>query len=300
MRVAVTGASGLIGSAVVPLLRERGHDVVKLVRRPPAAGDEVRWDPSGGSIDRAGLAGVDAAVHLAGEGIGDGRWNDERKRRILASRVEGTTLLARTLAELSPRPAVLVSASGVNYYGYDRGDEILTESSTSGDGFLAEVCRQWEQSTAPAAAAGVRTVTLRTGIVLSRKGGALARQLPLFKAGVGGRLGSGRAWWSWISLADIAGLYAFALEHDDVHGPLDATAPNPVRNAELTETLGRILHRPTLLPVPRFGPALLFGADMAREVVFSNLRVLPVRAEEAGYRFTHAELPAALQAELAA
>ena len=300
MRVLVTGSTGLIGSALVTRLRSEGHDVVRLVRGAAAAADEVRWDPAQGSIDLAGLqaaGSIDGAVHLAGEGIGEKRWSDDQKRKILDSRVQGTTLLAETLAALDPKPKVLVSGSAVGFYGL-RGDEVLTEESSSGDGFLAEVTRQWEAAARPAQQAGIRTVLLRSGIVLSSKGGALGRLLPLIRLGLGGKLGSGQQWWSWISLEDEVRLIVHCLEHEDVEGPVNATSPQPATNAEVVRALGRAAGRPTVLPVPRFALSLVMGGELTEEVILAGQRALPTVAEASGFTFTHPDLDAAARAVL--
>lgn len=297
MRVAVTGSSGLIGSALVASLRGDDHEVVRVVRRSSGGdGPTVAWDPEHGTIEAAGLEGVDAVVHLAGAGIGDERWSDDRKRVILESRTNGTALLARTLARLDSPPAVLLSGSAVGYYG-DRGDEVCTEASPAGTGFLAEVCAAWEAAAAPAVGAGIRTAFLRTGIVQTAAGGALKKTMPLFKLGLGGRFGGGKQWWSWISLADEVGAIRHLLDHD-VSGPVNLTAPTPVTNAIYTATLGRVLGRPTVLPVPSFGPKLLLGAEGAQAMLLDGQRVLPSVLEGAGYRFRHPGLEAALRAEL--
>ena len=298
MRIAVTGSSGLIGSELVTTLKQQDHEVVRLVRRPASGPDEATWDPAAGTIDAGALAGIDGAVHLAGEGIGDSRWSDEHKRRVLDSRVQGTTLLARTLAELSPRPAVLVSGSAVGFYG-DRGDEVLTEDSSAGTGFLADVAREWEASTAPAEAAGIRVVHLRTGIVLSGKGGALKKALPIFKAGIGGNLGSGKQWWSWISLDDEVGLILHALRNESVRGPLNGTAPAPATNAQFSKALGRAVHRPVVMPVPKTALHVLYGREMAKEMMFASQRAMPERAKGTGYGFCHPTLEQALETALA-
>jgi uncharacterized protein len=300
MRVLVSGSSGLIGSALVTRLRHEGHEVVRLVRGAATAADEVRWDPAQGSIDLAGLraAGpIDGAVHLAGEGIGEKRWSDDQKRRILDSRVLGTTLLAETLAVLEPKPKVLVSGSAVGFYGL-RGDEVLTEESASGDGFLADVTRQWEASARPAEQAGIRTVVLRTGIVLSPKGGALGRLLPLIRLGLGGKLGSGRQWWSWISLEDEVRLILHCLAHDDIVGPVNATAPAPATNSEVVRALGRAAGRPTVLAVPTFALSLVMGGELTKEVIMAGQRALPTVAEATGFTFTHPDLDSAARAVL--
>jgi len=297
MDIAVTGASGLIGSRLVDTLTADGHRPVRLVRRDPRPGeDAVRWDPAAGEIDAASLEGIEAVVHLAGEGIAEKRWSAEQKRRILDSRVQGTTLLATALAGLQRRPSVLLSGSAIGFYG-DRGDEELTESSSPGDIFLADVCRAWEAATAPAEQAGIRVAHLRTGIVLDRNGGALAKTLPLFRLGLGGRLGSGRQWWSWIGIDDEVGAIRFLLDAE-VSGPVNLTAPAPVTNAEFTKVLGRVLGRPTALPVPAFGPKLLLGAELAEQLLFTSARVLPGVLESAGYQFSAPDLEGALRKEL--
>jgi uncharacterized protein (TIGR01777 family) len=298
MRIAITGASGLIGTALAGHLTSAGHTVVPVVRRSPRSG-EIGWDPSAGRLDAADLAGVDAVVNLAGAGIGDRRWTDEYKQVLLDSRIEGTTLLAERLAELGDDgPSVLLSGSAIGFYG-DRGDEVLDESSASGDGFLAEVCRRWEDATAAASDAGVRVAHLRTGIVLTPEGGALTKLgwLTIFKLGAGGKFGNGRQWWSWISLTDEVR----AIEHllvGDVSGPVNLTAPDPVRNADFAHTLGRVLNRPAILPVPKFAPTLLLGDELAEAVLFDSQRVLPTVLEGDGFEFEHPDLATALRAEL--
>lgn len=292
MHVAITGASGLIGEALSALLTTGGHRVTRLVRREPGEG-ELGWDPERGEIDADGLRGVDAVVHLAGESIASVRWTEGRKRRVMESRRKGTRLIAETLAGLDGGPSVLVSASGIDYYG-DTGDEAVTEESPPGRGFLADVCREWEAATAAAADAGVRVVTVRTGVVQSPQGGALAKQLPLFRAGIGGRIGSGRQWLSWISLDDVAGVYHHALTSPEISGPLNATAPEPVTNAEHAKTVGRVLRRPTPLPVPSLGPRLVLR-DMADDLLLGSKRVLPARALETGYVFRHPTLEGCLR-----
>jgi uncharacterized protein (TIGR01777 family) len=296
MRVAVSGSHGLIGSAVVPALEAAGHEVLRLVRSDAGAG-QVFWDPSGGRIDRSGLEGVHAAVHLAGAGIGDGRWTAARKREILDSRVKGTELLARTLATLEPRPATLVSGSAIGYYG-DRGDEELTEQSTPGGGFLAEVVKAWEAATAPAAEAGIRVAHVRTGIVLSGGGGVLAKQLPLFKRGLGGKLGSGRQWTSWIALDDEVAAIRHVLTDASFSGPVNLTAPHPVTNAEFTASLARVLGRGARLPVPRVALTAALGAEMARETALVSQRVRPTKLEASGFAFAHPVVDEALAAAL--
>lgn len=297
MKIAVTGSSGMIGTALTGALRDDGHEVVRVVRTTPAPEGTVRWDPAAGEIDAAGLEGVDAVVHLAGAGVGDHRWTDEYKREVHDSRTLGTGLLARTLAGLDRPPKVLLSSSGVHYYGH-RGDEVLTEESGPGGGFLAGVVADWEAATAPAAEAGIRTVTMRNGVVLTRRGGALAKMLPLFRFGLGGRLGSGDQWMSWIALDDEIEAIVFLLEHDDLSGPVNLCAPGPVTNGEFTEALGRALHRPAVVPVPRFGPRLLLGRQLADEMLFFSMRATPARLEEAGFRFLRPQIDAGLKAAL--
>jgi uncharacterized protein len=297
LRVAVAGSTGLIGTALVEALTAGGHQVLRLARaREPAAG-EARWDPLGGQVDAAALARVDAVVNLAGRGIGTSRWTGKVKRDIRDSRVRGTRLLAETLAGLDRGPRVLVVASGIHYYG-DRGDDILTEASPPGAGFLPEVCVAWEAAADPARAAGLRVVHVRTGPVQAAGAGALGRQVPLYRLGLGGRLGSGRQWWSWVALDDVIGIYRHALEDDRADGPLNATAPNPVRNAEHAATLARVLHRPMLAPVPRLGPRLVLG-EMADTLLFDSMRALPEATLASGYRFRWPDLEPALRHLLA-
>ena len=296
MRVVVTGSHGLIGSGLLDALRTRGDEAVRLVRDQPQPG-EARWEPAEGKIDAKALEGVDAVVHLAGVGIGDRRWSDEHKRAVLDSRVQGTTLLARTLASLTDRPSVLVSASAVGYYG-DRGDEVLTEDAGPGTGFLSEVCEQWERSTAPAEDAGIRVAHLRTGLVMSREGGALKQMLVPFRLGAGGRIGSGRQWWSWIAIDDELGAILHVVGDDTVRGPVNLTAPNPVTNAEFTKTLGKVLGRPTLLPTPTFALKALFGGDAVDEMFLGGQRVVPAKLEATAYEFRHPHLEPALRALL--
>lgn len=290
--IAISGASGLVGTAVARALQSGGHRVVRLVRRPPTAG-EVRWDPAGGTIDAAGLEGVDGVVHLAGESIADGRWTSERKRRIRDSRVEGTRLLAETLGRLTRKPAVLVSASAIGIYG-DRGDEELDEASATSRGFLAEVGRAWEAATADAAAAGIRVVLPRLGIVLAPDGGALARMLPPFRLGLGGPLGPGTQWMSWITLEDIVRVILAALERPALSGPVNAVAPAPVTNAEFTRLLAAAVHRPAIFPVPALALEVLFG-EMAREALLASQRVIPRKLAAAGFVFGDPVLGPALR-----
>ena len=293
LNVAVTGSGGLVGSALCPFLTTGGHRVLKLVRSVPDGESEVRWDPKGGNVDADRLEGVDAVVHLAGENIAGARWNDAQKERIRDSRVRGTRLLAESLAGLERRPEVLVCASAVGFYG-DRGDEVLDEGSSAGRDFLADVCREWEAAAEPARAAGIRVVHLRFGAILSPAGGALAKMLLPFKLGAGGRLGSGRQYMSWIALDDVVGVAHRALVDTELSGPVNTVAPNPVTNAEFTRVLGRVLGRPTILPMPAFAARLAFG-EMADELLLASQRVRPGVLEDAGHGFQLPELEGALR-----
>lgn len=297
MKIAVTGASGLIGSALVPALRADGHEVVRLVRRTPSAPDEVRWDPAGGTVDRAGLAGVQAGIHLAGAGVGEHRWTESYKRVIRESRVDSTRTFAAALAALDPLPAVLLSGSAIGYYG-DTGDTAVDESAPAGSDFLARVCVDWEASTAAAEAAGIRVVHLRTGLVMSPEGGAMQRMLPLFRLGVGGKLGSGRQYWSWITLADEVGAIRHLLTAEQASGPVNLTAPTPVTNAEFTRALAQVLHRPAVLPAPAFALKAVLG-EFSHDVLGSQ-RVLPRALEASGYAFADPDLVPALRRTVAA
>lgn len=298
MRVAITGGTGFIGTALRARLRSTGHEPT-IVSRSDRGPGSIRWDPTAGRLDPEALADHDAVVHLAGESILGLRWTEEKKRRIRDSRTLGTDLVARTMAELAGNgrgPGVLVSVSGINYYG-DRGEEVLTEDSASGEGFLAQVCRDWEAATRPAADAGVRVAIVRVGIVQSREGGALRAQLPLFQLGLGGRIGSGEQYTSWISLEDLVGVLVHALETSEVSGPLNATGPEPVPQEEYAATLGRVLGRPTVVPVPAFAPRLALG-QMADELLLASLRVVPERTVASGYTFRHPTLETALRSVL--
>ncbi len=292
LTVAVTGSSGLVGSALTAFLSTGGHRVVRLVRGVPRSGDERRWNPDDPAPDL--LAGVDAVIHLAGASIA-GRFTEAHRRAIRDSRIGPTHRLAELAGRTDPAPTAFVSASAIGYYGYDRADEILTEDSDRGDGFLADVVADWEAAAAPAAQAGLRVVRVRTGIVQSPRGGTLRLLRPLFSAGLGGRLGSGRQWLSWIGIDDLVDVYHRALWDTALTGPVNAVAPQPVRNDEYTRTLARVLHRPALLPVPALGPRLLLGAQGARELACASQRVLPGTLTASGHRFRQAGLDQALR-----
>ncbi len=295
--VAITGASGLVGTALGHSLQDAGASVMPLVRRTPRNDHEGQWDPASGLVDPTQLRDVEAVVHLAGEGIADGRWTDAKMRRIRDSRVQGTTALAQSLARMESRPRVLVCASAIGYYG-NRGDAELDEWSEPGQGFLPEVCQEWEAATAPALDAGIRVVNVRIGIVLSPRGGALAKMLLPFKMGVGGVVGSGKQYWSWIGLADLVGVFRYAIDADDLHGPVNATAPQPLTNREFTRVLGQALHRPTIFPMPAMMAKLALG-QMAEDLLLSSARVLPKKLEASGFQFEFPDLKSCLEHELA-
>lgn len=293
MKIGVTGSTGLIGSALVDFLTGEGHQVVRLVRSKSAAGaSDVYWNPAEGTVATPGLEGLDAVVHLAGENIA-GRWTAAKKARIRDSRVIGTRLLARTLAGLQRPPNALVCASAVGYYG-DRAGELLREESPPGQGFLADACQEWEAAARPAAEKGVRVVSLRIGVVLSPRGGALALMLPAFKLGVAGKIGSGRQYMSWIALHDLVDVIHHALATESLQGPVNAVAPHSVTNAEFTKTLGRVLGRPTIVPMPAFAARLVFG-EMANELLLASARVEPARLKATGYLFRTPDLAGALR-----
>lgn len=293
LRVLVSGASGLIGSALVPFLRTQGHTVLRLVRHAPRAADEVFWNPDSGEVVLDGAVEIDAVVHLAGAGIADARWSEARKKLIRESRVRGTRALAESLAARVRPPRVVVGGSAIGFYG-DAGDAWLDEASPAGAGFLAEVTQAWEAAWAPLDAAGSRRVYLRTGVVLSPAGGALAKLITPFKLGLGGRVGAGRQWWSWISIDDLVGAIAHALVTTRVRGPLNAVAPAPATSAEFARTLGEVLRRPAVLPAPAFALRLALG-EMADEALLASQRVRPGVLAESGYRFRHDNLDAALR-----
>ncbi|MGA5582446.1 TIGR01777 family oxidoreductase [Streptomyces thermodiastaticus] len=294
-RIAVAGASGLIGSALVASLRADGHQVVRLVRRPARTPDEVPWDPENQQVDAAGLAGCDAVVNLAGAGVGDHRWTEAYKKRIRDSRVFGTAALAEALAGLDTPPRVFVSGSAIGIYG-DTGDRVVDEDSPPGDGFLARVCVEWEEAAAPAQEAGVRTVFARTGLVVSRQGGAWGRMFPLFRAGLGGRLGDGRQYWSFISLHDEVAALRHLLDTESLSGPVNLTAPEPLTNARITAAMGRVLRRPTPFAVPAPVLRAVLG-EMAQDVL-GSARVVPRRLLESGFSFAFPGIEDAVRAAL--
>jgi uncharacterized protein len=290
-KVLVSGASGPIGAALLPRLRAQGYEYVRLVRGTASGNNQIRWDPAQ-PVDPASVAGFDAVIHLAGETI-VGRWTEGKKRRIHESRAAGTRNLADALAKSPQKPRVLVSASAIGFYG-SRGDEILREDSSSGHDFLSAVCRDWEANTQTATRAGTRTVQTRFGLILSRDGGALPKMLPPFRLGLGGNMGSGRQWWSWIHIADVVGAILHVMDSAGLQGPVNFVAPNPVTNAGFTKTLAEVLHRPALFPVPAFAARLIFG-QMADELLLSSQRVEPVKLAAGGYRFEYTDLRNALE-----
>ncbi len=292
MKIVIAGSSGLVGSALIPVLRSQGHEILRLVRSEPKASDEIQWNPARRELGLSGIEGVDAIVNLAGENVSAGRWTAARQERIRTSRVDATATLVGLLASLGRKPTVLVNASAVGFYG-DRGAEILTEESEPGRGFLAGVCQEWENQAEGAGRAGVRTVRLRFGVILSPKGGALAKMLPVFRLGLGGRLGSGQQWMSWVSLDDAVGAIGHALVNPACSGPVNVVAPGGVTNAEFTTRLGRALRRPAVLPVPAMVLRAVFGR-MADEALLASTRVVPRVLERGGFAFQHPELAMAL------
>lgn len=293
MKILVTGSTGLVGSELISLLLKGGNTVTRLTRSKSGFEEDVAyWDPEGGEIDSPRLEGHDAVVHLAGENIA-GRWTAEKKRKIEESRVKGTGLLSDALSSLDSKPAVIVAASAIGYYG-DRGDEILTEESGAGEGFLAQVSVKWENALKPATDAGIRVVNVRIGVVLSSEGGALEKMLLPFKLGVGGKIGSGEQYWSWIALDDVVGAINHCIINENLTGPVNLTAPEPVTNKEFTDALGEVLGRPTLIPLPSFAARGLMG-EMADELLLSSARVKPVKLLESGYEFKYPALRSALE-----
>jgi uncharacterized protein (TIGR01777 family) len=288
MRILISGSHGLVGTALIKALEPEGHEIFRLVRHAPNSRSEIEWSPDRYSIALARIEGFDAVVHLAGESIAEGRWTEEKKKRIRESRVKGTRLLGDALANLTDRPKTFICASAIGYYG-NRGDELLTEASAPGNDFLSEVCVEWENAAALAVEKGIRVVNTRFGIILDQKGGALAKMLPPFRMGIGGRIGSGKQWMSWIALDDVVGGIKFALANDSLRGPVNFVAPNPVTNAEFTKTLGKTLSRPTIFPIPAFGVRLAFG-EMADALLLSSQRVEPQTLKASGYQFSYSQL----------
>jgi len=281
-----------VGTALIKSLEVEGHEIFRLVRHAPTSKTEVEWSPDRYSIALARIEGFDAVVNLAGESIAEGRWTDEKKRRIRESRVKGTKLLGDALANLTVPPKTFVCASAIGYYG-NRGDELLTETSAPGDDFLAKVCADWEEATALATEKGIRVVNARFGVILDTNGGALKKMLPPFRMGVGGRIGSGKQWMSWIALDDVIGGIKFALANESVKGPVNFVSPNPVTNAEFTKTLGKVLSRPTIFPIPAFAIKLMFG-EMGEALLLGGQRVAPARLAGGGFEFSYPQLEAAL------
>ena len=290
-KVLLTGASGLIGSALLPALQSSGYDVSRLVRGSASGKGNIAWDPSR-PLPPQSVSGFDAVVHLAGESI-VGRWTDAKKRRVRESRVQGTRNLAEAIAAAPQAPRVFLSASAIGYYG-DRGEETLREESAPGSGFLPGVCRDWEAATKPATKVGIRTAQMRFGVVLSASGGALKKMLPPFRMGVGGNIGSGRQWMSWVDIDDLVGAIQHAMKNDTLHGPVNVVGPNPVRNSEFTKTLASVLSRPAIFPMPAFAARLVFG-QMADELLLSSQRVEPAKLMATAYVFQKPELKAALE-----
>ncbi len=293
MKVAITGASGMVGTALTHRLRSEGHEVTSYARTTSAGQNGTfLWNPDAGTIDKAGLDGADAVVNLAGENIAAKRWTPEQKDKIRTSRVKGTTLLAKTISGMANKPEVFISASAIGFYG-DRGDEMLTENSAPGSGFLAEVCKEWEQSTTAAETSGVRVVKARLGVVLSKNGGALQKMLPIFQLGGGGIIGSGKQYMSWVTLDDVVNALIFAIKNKSVTGAMNIVAPNSVRNSEFTDALGQALHRPAVLPLPAFAAKIIMG-EMADELLLSSARVEPLALEGNKFGFEYPNLAGAL------
>lgn len=293
MKILVSGSHGLVGKALIKSLTSDGHEIFRLVRNKPSGVAEIEWHPNQGKLDAASLEGIDAVVHLAGESIASSRWSDEKKRSIRESRTKGTALLSDALARLSRPPSIFVSASAIGYYG-NRGDELLTETSAPGDDFLASVCLEWENATKPAIEKGIRTVHARFGIILDKHEGALAKMLTPFRMGVGGRIGNGKQWMSWIAIDDVVNGLKFLISDQTTSGPVNFVAPNPVRNAEFTKTLGRVLSKPTLFPMPEFGVRLAFG-EMGEALLLGSQRVEPRVLQQIGFGFAHPTLDQALR-----
>lgn len=295
MRIVLSGGSGLIGGLLKPQLQSAGHELISLVRHEPENSNEVQWDPQSGKIDTSKLQGIDAAIHLSGKNVAV-RWNAKRKAELIQSRVESTRLLCTTLAKLSPRPKTLIAASAIGFYG-DRGDEPLDEDSPPGVGFFPELCKEWEAATEPAREAGIRVVNLRIGVVLSTHGGALQKMFLPFRLGLGGPIGSGKQYMSWIEAGDLVQAIAFALENPNLAGPVNAVAPAPVRQREFAKTLAHLLRRPAILPMPAAAVRLLFG-EMGHTVLLGGAKVFPKRLKEAGFSFQYSQLGDALRAQI--
>src|SRR5271155_415821 len=293
-KILVSGSSGLIGAALIPALKSSGYEITCLVRGTASGKEQIQWDPAQPLVPES-VSGFDAVVHLAGESI-VGRWTEAKKRRIRESRVQGTLRLAEALAQAPQRPRVLISASAIGYYG-DRGDEALREDSASGSGFLPEVCREWEDATEPATKAGIRTVQVRFGLVLSQHGGALQKMLPPFRLGVGGNMGNGRQWWSWIDIDDLVGAVQHVIKTETLQGPINVVGPNPLTNAEFTKTLASVLSRPALFPMPAFAARLVFG-QMGDELLLASQRVEPAKLLASGYVFQKPDLRGSLESIL--
>jgi len=292
MKVAVTGSSGLIGSSLVSFLSEKNVTVSKILRENPED-NEISWKPEGGDWDTAFADGIDGIVHLAGENIASGRWTRVKKEKIRNSRIEGTKRLCEHILKLPDPPSVFVCASAIGFYG-DRGMEFLNESSSRGNGFLPDVCLGWEEATESVSKAGIRVVNVRFGVVLSKEGGALAKMLTPFKMGMGGKIGSGTQYMSWVAIDDVSGAIYHALITDSLKGPVNVTAPNPVTNKEFTNTLGKVLNRPTVMPMPAFMARLAFG-EMANDLLLASTKVAPKRLSDSGYEFQYPELENALK-----
>ncbi|MEP7213546.1 MAG: TIGR01777 family oxidoreductase [Acidobacteriota bacterium] len=294
MKILITGASGLIGKALQASFRQKGYEMLLASRKEPKNANEIKWDLENGFADASKLEGVEAVVHLAGENVSGGlRWSDEKKKAIRDSRVIGTRSVVDAMAAMNVKPKVFIASSAIGFYG-DRADEVMTESSSAGTTFLSEVCTEWEAESRRAEDAGIRTVLLRTGIVLSKDGGALAAMLTPFKFGVGGVVGSGKQWMSWISLDDMVGIINFAIEQENIRGAVNAVAPNPVTNEEFTKALGDVLYRPTFLPLPAFAVNMVFG-EMGDALLLASTRVIPKRIEDAGYKFEYTDIRKAIE-----
>ena len=296
MKTLISGSHGLVGTALIKALKADGHEIFRLVRHYPDAPDQIEWSPERYSIALSMIEGFDAVIHLAGESIAEGRWSDEKKKRIRESRVRGTKLLGDALSNMTQPPKTFISASAIGYYG-DRGEEILTEESAPGKDFLSDVCVEWEEATASAKEKGIRTVNCRFGIILDQEGGALAKMLTPFRLGLGGRIGDGKQWMSWIALDDVVAALMFVLTSEAMRGPVNFVAPHPVRNAEFTKALGHALSRPTLFPIPEFGVRFAFG-EMADALLLTSQKVEPERLRAAGYQFQYSNIDDALRQAL--